>query len=89
MRILTTISGVPLASTLAGAAFAQAQAAINRPGSTDPVVTRLPDTTGGDRDVVISRGLTGASTIQTDSAAAGNGEQLTRRVPQGGGGGGR
>lgn len=89
MRILTTISGVLLASTLTGAALAQAPAAINRAGSTDPVVTRLPDTTGGDRDVVISRGPTGASTIQTDSAAAGNAEQLTRRIPQGGGGGGR
>ena len=89
MRILTIVSGALLASTLAGAALAQAPARINPPGSPDPIVTRLPDTTGSDRDVVISRGPTGASTIQTDSAAAGNAEPLTRRIPQGGGGGGR
>lgn len=87
MRILTVVSGVLLTGALTGAAFAQAPAGINRPGSTDPVVTRLPDTTGNDRDVVISRGPTGADTVQTDSAAAGNAEQLTRRIPQGGGGG--
>jgi hypothetical protein len=89
MRIPTIISGVLLAATLTGAAFAQVPAGIDQPGSTAPVVTRLPDTTGGDRDVVISRGPTGADTVQSDSAAAGNAEQLTRRIPQGGGGGGR
>ncbi len=87
MRIMTLVSGILLASTLTGAALAQVPSGVSRPGSTEPVVTRLPDTTGNDRDVVISRGPTGADTVQTDSAAAGNADQPSRAVPQGGGGG--
>lgn len=49
----------------------------------------LSGATGNDRNVVIAPGPTGASTIQTDSAAAGNAGQPSRRVPQGSGGGGR
>lgn len=67
--------------------YAQMRARTGVPGADDPVVTRLPNTTGNDRDVVIAPGSTGADTIQTDSAAAGNAEQPSRAVPQGGGGG--
>ncbi len=51
------------------------------------VVAPVPGTTGRGRDLAISRGPTGASTIQTDSAAAGNAGQPSRRMPQGSGGG--
>ncbi len=87
MRILTIVSGALLASTLAGAALpgtCQDQSA-RLDGSNRH---RLPDTTGRRRDVVISRGPLCVH-HPDDSAAAGNAEKLTRRIPQGGGGRGR
>lgn len=69
-------------------AYAQAPAPPIRPGAAGTVVAPVPGTTGKDRDLTISRGPTGASTIQTDSAAAGNAGHPSRRVPQGSGGGG-
>ena len=89
MRSSTTFLGALLASALVGAAHAQTPAVVAGPRDTEPVVTRMPNTTGNDRNVVIAPGPTGASTIQTDSAAAGNAGQPSRAVPQGGGGGAR
>ena len=87
MRTMALMLGVSLA--FAGSANAQAPVRPDLPGSTAPVVTRTPDTTGNDRNVVIAPGPTGASTTQTDSAAGGNAGQPSRAVPQGGGSGGR
>ena len=42
---------------------------------------------GGDRNVQIPRGATGAGTITTDSAAGGNANQPPRPLLQGGAGG--
>ena len=47
-----------------------------------------PNTTGNDRDVVISRGATGADAITTDPAAGGNASHPERAVPNGSAGGG-
>jgi len=52
------------------------------------VIETDTNNTGGDRNRVISRGATGADTIESDSAAAGNESQPSRRVPQGSGGAG-
>lgn len=87
MRFSMTFLSALFASALAGAAHAQAPAGAAGPRGTEPVVTRMPDTTGNDRNLVIAPGPTGASTIQTDSAVAGNAGQPSRAVPQGGGGG--
>nr|WP_238180043.1 hypothetical protein [Methylobacterium oxalidis] len=56
------------------------------PRPSGPVVAPTTGTTGNDRNLAIAPGPTGASTIQTDSAAAGNAAQPARRVPQGSGG---
>ncbi len=86
MRILI------LAATLAfaGPAFAQTTAPAARPGApaTGAPVIGGQNNTGGDANVTIPRGSTGADTIQTDSAAGGNANQPSRAVPQGSGGGG-
>ncbi len=81
-----------LAATLAfaGPAFAQTAAPSARPGApiTGAPVIGGQNNTGGDANVTIPRGSTGADTIQTDSAAGGNANQPSRAVPQGSGGGG-
>ena len=70
-------------------AFAQATAP-NTPPATAPgvAVGSGQNNTGGDANVTIAPGATGASTIQTDSAVGGNASQPERRVPQGSGGSG-
>ncbi|WP_264046164.1 hypothetical protein [Methylobacterium flocculans] len=76
------------AALLAGAsAFAQ-NGSPRQPGTTGTVIQNQPNTTGNDRDVVISRGVTGADTVTTDSAAGGNANQPSRAIPNGSAGGG-
>ncbi|MCE4226564.1 hypothetical protein HCU64_22740 [Methylobacterium sp. C25] len=61
-------------------------------GSNSPSTTGAniggQNNTGGEVDVTVPRGSTGADTFQSDSAAAGNANQPERAVPQGSGGGG-
>ncbi|NEU14097.1 hypothetical protein G3T14_18465 [Methylobacterium sp. BTF04] len=67
---------------LAVPAFAQAPAAApHQPGTTGTTIVREPNSTGNDRDVVISRGATGADTATTDSAAGGNASRPEQAVP--------
>ena len=86
MKTLAALSGL----TLLIAAPAVAQGRLGRePGlPSGSTITAPSNNTGNDRNVVISRGATGASTIETDSAAGGNAGQPSRAVPQGSGGGG-
>jgi hypothetical protein len=88
MHLKTFAFAAAFTLTLSGAAFAQAPAGTGAPGTTGPTVQTTPGTTGNDPNVAISHGPTGASTVQTDSAAAGNAGHPSRRVPQGSGGGG-
>ena len=81
-----------LAGLLAAAstsAFAQSTAPNTPTGTVAPgtAVGSTPNSTGGGANVTVAPGATGASTIQTDSAAGGNASQPERRVPQGSGGG--
>lgn len=81
-----------LAIVASGSALAQSGPPASPPAGTSPTVQRQPNTTGNDRDVVVSRGRTGAGTVTTDSAAGGNAGHPERAVPNGssnGGGGGR
>lgn len=66
-------------------AFAQPVVA---PGQGGTVIQTQPNTTGNDRDVVISRGATGAETVTTDSAAGGNASRPEQAVPNSSAGGG-
>ena len=77
---------VGVAVSMAAPAFAQGLP--RQPGAGGTVIQNQPNTTGNDRDVVISRGATGADTITTDSAAGGNANQPSRAVPNGSAGGG-
>lgn len=78
---------------LAGAAIllavpAFAQAGPPRQAGTDgTIVTREPNSTGNDRDIVISRGATGADTVTSDSAAGGNAARPEQAVPNSSAGG--
>jgi hypothetical protein len=59
------------------------------PGQTGgTIIQNQPNTTGNDRDVVISRGATGADTFTTDSAAGGNASRPEQAIPNGSAGGG-
>ncbi len=91
MRSKTIAFAASLGLTLmgiAGVAYAQEPARSPVPGTTGTTVAPTPGTTGNAPNVTVAPGATGASTGQTDSAAGGNAEQPSRRVPQGGGGGG-
>ena len=68
-------------------AFAQGVAP-RQPGTGGTVIQNQPNTTGSDRDVVISRGATGAETATTNSAAGGNAGKPEQAVPNGSAGGG-
>ena len=68
-------------------AFAQGVAPGQR-GTDGAVVQRQPNATGNDRDVVISRGGTGADTVTTNSAAGGNAAKPEQAVPNGSANGG-
>ncbi|WP_407520881.1 hypothetical protein [Methylobacterium oryzisoli] len=88
----TTILAAAFSLTFAG--FAQAQAPAGQvppaPGTPGPAATGTvapaPNTTGNSPNVTVAPGPTGASTIQTDSAAGSNAGQPSRAVPQGSGG---
>lgn len=67
---------------------ASAQERLGRPESTGTVIQNEDNATGGDRGIVISRGATGADTINTDSAAGGNASRPEQALPNGSGGGG-
>ena len=87
MRILVTTGA--LALMMAGPAFAQGATTV--PGSETSrgtVVEKSSGATGGAGAVTISRGGTGADTVNTDAAAGSNAGQPSRAVPQGGGGAG-
>ncbi|MHC2021365.1 hypothetical protein [Methylobacterium sp. CM6247] len=60
----------------------------SQPGTSGVVIENQPNTTGNDRDVIVSRGATGAETATSDSAAGGNANQPSRSVPNGSAGGG-
>lgn len=77
-----------LALAAAGLSPALAQTAATPPSAPGAPVTSGQNNTGGDRNVTIPRGATGADTVQTDSAAGGNANQPSRAVPQGSAGGG-
>ncbi len=84
---LTPFAVASLAAiSFAGAANAQMRVGPDVPRPSSPVVAPTVGTTGNDRNVAIAPGPTGASTIQTDSAAASNAAQPARKVPQGSGG---
>jgi hypothetical protein len=82
MKKLLTMSA--LALLIAGPACAQGLPVPRGPVTTGTVIQGTPNNTGNDRNVTIAPGSTGASTIQTDSAAGGNAGQPERAVPQGG-----
>lgn len=86
MRLTPFAIAAVAALSFAGAADAQmaSRPEISRPSG--PLVAPTTGTTGNDRNLAIAPGPTGASTIQTDSAAAGNAAHPARRVPQGSGG---
>ena len=85
MKTLAALSGLALLI----APSAKAQSLPGRdPRTTGAIITAPSNNTGNDLDLIISRGATGADTIETDSAAGGNAGQPARAVPQGSGGGG-
>jgi len=76
-------------AVLFAAAPAFAQSGLPRqPGTGGAIVTQEPNSTGNDRDVVISRGANGADTATSDSAAGGNANLPERAVPNSSAGGG-
>jgi hypothetical protein len=85
MRYTILASALAFAAAGLSPALAQTTAPQTAPGAP---VTSGQNNTGGDRNVTIPRGATGADTVQTDSAASGNANQPSRAVPQGSGGGG-
>ena len=84
VKILVLASAVLFA---AAPAIAQSGAP-RQPGTGGTVIQNQPNTTGNDRDVVISRGATGADTATTDSAAGGNANKPEQAVPNSSAGGG-
>ncbi|SFL16641.1 hypothetical protein [Methylorubrum salsuginis] len=55
--------------------------------ATTGTIARGQNNTGGDANVTVPFGATGADTFQSDSAVGGNANQPARSVPQGSGGG--
>lgn len=80
-----SLTRVGVALLAAAPAFAQS-GAMRPPSGT--IVTQEPNSTGNDRDVVVSRGATGADTATSDSAAGGNANKPEQAVPNGSAGGG-
>jgi hypothetical protein len=76
-------------AVLFAGAPAFAQSGLPRqPGAGGAIVTQEPNSTGNDRDIVVSRGATGADTATSDSAAGGNANKPEQAVPNGSAGGG-
>lgn len=88
MHFFAHITAVSVAITFVGSATAQSLPIPRDPNTTGTVIQLQPNTTGNDRDVIISRGATGADTITTDSAAGGNANRPEQAVPNGSAGGG-
>jgi hypothetical protein len=84
MKKLILASVVVLA---AAPAIAQSGAP-RQPGTSGAIVVQEPNSTGSDRDVVVSRGATGADTATSDSAAGGNASRPEQAVPNSSAGGG-
>jgi hypothetical protein len=82
MKKLLVISALSL--VIAEQSFAQGLTAPRGSTTTGTVIQGTPNNTGNDRNITIAPGATGASTIETDSAAGGNAGQPERAVPQGG-----
>ncbi|WP_409565157.1 hypothetical protein [Methylobacterium sp. J-078] len=76
-----------VAALIISPAIAQNGMAPRQPGTTGTIVVQEPNSTGNDRDVVISRGATGADTVTTDSAAGGNASRPEQAVPNSSAGG--
>ena len=87
MKNLIALTG--LALMIASPALAQSSPIGRDPAATtgSTVITNPAGSTGGEQDLTISRGATGADTIETNSAAGGNASQPDRAVPHGSGGG--
>ena len=76
-----------LATLMLSPAMAQSDRVLRQPGADGATVVREPNSTGNDRDLVISRGATGADTIETDSAAGGNAGRPEQAIPNSSAGG--
>ena len=76
-----------LATLMLSPAMAQSGGVPRQPGTDGATVVREPNSTGNDRDLVISRGATGADTIETDSAAGGNAGRPEQAIPNSSAGG--
>ncbi|MHC2017789.1 hypothetical protein [Methylobacterium sp. CM6247] len=88
MLLKSSILAIALVIPTVGLAAAQSLTVPQNPDTTGTVIQLQPNTTGNDRDVIISRGATGAETITTDSAAGGNANHPEQAVPNGSAGGG-
>jgi hypothetical protein len=88
MRITSTMLIASIALSAPGAVSVQTAAPEGSARSGGAVIQSQPNTTGNDRDVIISRGATGAQTTTTNSAGGGNANQPERAVPSGSAGGG-
>lgn len=88
MHLSAHFVAVSVAITFVGPATAQSLPIPRDPNTIGTVIQLQPNTTGNDRDVIISRGATGADTITTDSAAGGNANRPEQAVPNGSAGGG-
>ena len=87
MRFAAHIVAISVAIIFAGLATAQTPPTPRDPNTTGTVIQLQPNTTGNDRDVIISRGATGADTITTDSAAGRNANRPEQAIPNGSAGG--
>lgn len=76
-----------LATLMLSPALAQSGLVPRESGTAGATVVREPNSTGNDRDVVISHGATGADTIETDSAAGGNAGRPEQAIPNSSAGG--
>ncbi|GJD74654.1 hypothetical protein [Methylobacterium goesingense] len=84
---MKTILLAGLATLMLSPALAQSGLPPRQAGTEGTIVVREPNSTGNDRDVVISRGATGADTIETDSAAGGNAGRPEQAIPNSSAGG--
>lgn len=57
-------------------------------GTTGTVIQSEPNSTGGDSNIAVSRGATGADTATTNSAAGGNSSKPEQALPNSSAGGG-
>lgn len=86
----TLVTLIALGCLGSGAASAQGRPPGLPSGPFPPgtIIQQQNNITGGGVDYLIAPGPTGADTISSNSAAAGNANQPERAIPQGSGGGG-